>query len=287
MDYSVNDLKLLVLNVGYAIHDKDWNWHDVSSPFTRLYYVTDGAAQIRMEGRTLNLLPGKMYLVPSFCKHSNICNGHFEHYYVHIYEEGLSSNKLFEEYDFPFEVNPREDDIKLFKRLCELNPRVKLPQSNPKSYDNQPTLIQAIRINKARDFQDKVESRGILYVLVSRFLGKASPKFSSNDDKIKNALNYIRKSTDSKILVKDLAEISALSVEHFIKVFKKETGETPNMYITRTKMERAMVLLVTSLAPVKTIAINLGYDDVSYFIRSFKKFAGITPQQYRDRYSQS
>ncbi|MBR4395735.1 MAG: helix-turn-helix transcriptional regulator, partial [Eubacteriaceae bacterium] len=105
-------------------------------------------------------------------------------------------------------------------------------------------------------------------------------------DRIKNALNYIRKNIDSKILVKDLAEATALSVEHFIKVFKNETGETPNMYITRTKMERAMVLLVTSATPVKTIALNLGYDDVSYFNRTFKRFAGITPQQYRDRHSQ-
>lgn len=284
MDYSVDDLKLLVLNVGYAVHDKDWNWKDVSSPFTRLYYVTEGHAQIKMEGKVLDLVPGKMYLVPSFVKHTNICNGHFEHYYIHIYEEGLSSNKLFEEYNFPFEVNPMAEDLTLFKRLCELNPRVKLLQSNPKSYDNQPTLIQAIRINKARDFQDKVESMGILFVLVSRFLGIASPKTSSDDDRIKNVLSYIRKSTDSKILVKDLARISALSVEHFIKIFKKETGETPNMFITRTKMEKAMVLLITSTSSVKTIALNLGYNDVSYFNRTFKRFAGMTPQQYRGQH---
>lgn len=286
MDYSVDDLKLLVLNVGYAIHDKDWNWSDVSSPFTRLYYVTAGSAQIQIEDRILDLVPGRMYLVPSFTKHTNICTEHFEHYYIHIYEEGPSSNNLFEEYVFPFEVEPRAEDLMLFKRLCELNPRVKLLQSNPKSYDNQPTLIQTIRINKARDFQDKVESRGILFILVSHFLGAAYPKSYSGDNRIKKALSYIRKSADTKIQVKDLAKISALSVEHFIKVFKRETGETPNRYITRTKMEKAMVLLVTSTLPVKTIAFNLGYDDVSYFNRTFKSFAGMTPQQYRSHHSQ-
>ena len=26
MDYPVDDLKLVVLNIGYAVHDKDWNW---------------------------------------------------------------------------------------------------------------------------------------------------------------------------------------------------------------------------------------------------------------------
>ena len=48
------------------------------------------------------------------------------------------------------------------------------------------------------------------------------------------------------------------------------------------KMERAMVMLATSDAPVKTIALSLGYDDVPYFNRAFKKQLGMTPQQYRD-----
>lgn len=282
MEYSVDDLRLVVLNVGYAVHNADWNWKDVSSPFTRLYYVTKGGAQIEMEGKIYSLTPGKMYLVPSFARHTNICTGPFEHYYIHVFEDGLSNNRIFEEYSFPFEVDPLKGDLYLFKRLLGLNPQGKLPQSNPKSYDNQPTLIQNLRINKQRSLQDMVESRGILFILVSRFLEKASPRTLTEDDRVKNALAYVRKSIGSKILVEDLAAKSSLSLEHFIRVFKKETGSTPNIYITRTKMERAMVMLATSDAPVKTIALSLGYDDVPYFNRAFKKQLGMTPQQYRD-----
>ena len=284
MDYSVDDLRLLVLNVGYAVHNSDWNWKDVSSPFTRLYYVTDGHAQIRMEDGVHDLYPGKLYIVPSFTKHTNICNGHFEHYYIHIYEDVQSKSKIFEEYDFPFEVAPHEGDSKLFQRLCELNPKGRLQQSNPKSYDNHSTLIENIRINKTREFQDIVESRGIVYILTSRFLEAARPKSSSKDERIRIALNYIRKNIGNKIMVKDLADSTSLSMEHFIRLFKKETGETPIMYITRVKMERAMVLLATSNANIKSIALTLGYDDLSYFTRTFKRFSGVSPQQYRDRH---
>lgn len=286
MEYSVDDLNLLVLNVGYAVHNKDWNWKDVSSPFTRMYYVTEGHAQIKLEDGVHNLTPGKLYIVPSFIKHTNICNGHFEHYYIHIYEDGLSSSKIYEEYEFPFEVEPREGDLGLFKRLCELNPKGSLLQSNPKSYDNQSTLIQNIRINKTRGFQDIVESRGILYILTSRFLEMARPKSSSKDERIRKAQSYIRKNIGSKIMVKDLAEDTSLSLEHFIRLFKKETGETPNMYITRMKLERAMVILATSDSNIKSIALTLGYDDLSYFTRAFKRFSGVTPQQYRDQHQQ-
>lgn len=33
----VDKLHPLVLNIGLAIHNADWNWKNVNSPFTRLY----------------------------------------------------------------------------------------------------------------------------------------------------------------------------------------------------------------------------------------------------------
>lgn len=33
----VDKLHPLVLNVGLAVHNADWNWKNVNSPFTRLY----------------------------------------------------------------------------------------------------------------------------------------------------------------------------------------------------------------------------------------------------------
>ena len=123
MDYSIDDLRLLVLNVGYAVHDSDWNWKDVSSPFTRLYYVTDGHAQIKMEDGIHDLYPDNLYIVPSFTRHTNICDGHFEHYYIHIYEDVLSKSKIFEEYGFREISSPyhlQERAIKLFEKHFKL-----------------------------------------------------------------------------------------------------------------------------------------------------------------------
>ena len=46
MTQSIDQLHLLILNVGLAIHNADWNWKNVSRPFTRLYYIMEGTAQI-------------------------------------------------------------------------------------------------------------------------------------------------------------------------------------------------------------------------------------------------
>lgn len=283
MSYSPDGLQLITLNVGYAVHEKDWNWKNVCSPFARLYYVTDGAAQIKTEKGVFDLEPDKMYLVPSFVRHDNICSSHFEHYYIHVFENGRSSDRIFEDYELPFQVNPGSVDLQLFRRLCELNPQMSLPQSNPMSYDNQDTLFQNIRISRVHNLQEQVESCGILNILVSRFLEQATPKQVAADDRIKMVISHIRKHIETRITVNELASMASLSVEHIIRMFKKETGITPVLYITKTKMERAMVMLVTSHVPVKTIALTLGYDDCSYFNRVFRKHVGMTPQQYRDK----
>ena len=39
---------LLMLNVGYAVHDADWNFENVNSPFSRIYFVTKGSAKVRI-----------------------------------------------------------------------------------------------------------------------------------------------------------------------------------------------------------------------------------------------
>lgn len=63
---SVDQLHLLTLNVGYAQHNGDWNWKNVRSPFARLYYVTEGSAQINIGTEFYTLTPRHLYFVPAF-----------------------------------------------------------------------------------------------------------------------------------------------------------------------------------------------------------------------------
>lgn len=282
MNYPIDKLHLLTLNVGLANHHGDWNWKNVRSPFARLYYVTEGTAQIEMPSGVYTLTPHHLYFIPAYTKHSYICDSTFSHYYIHIYEDLQSEMSTLEEWDYPVEVNACNTDLELVKRLCFINPFLKLPQSNPDVYDNHQTLVSNLQLNQRRPFCDKVESRGILFVLMSRFLKYATPKAEVRDDRIQISLNYIRKNIGSHLDIDMLADKACMSKDHFIRVFKRETGETPNVYITKRKLEKAELSLVTTALPIKSIADSLGYDDYSYFNRIFKKNAGVTPLQYRE-----
>ena len=173
-------------------------------------------------------------------------------------------------------------DIELVKRLTYINPFLKLPMSNPQIYDNHKTLMSNIDMNLRRPFHDKVESRGIIFILLSRFLKRATPKTDTHDDRIRMVLAHIRSNLSENIDVETLAEIACMSKDHFIRTFKKQTGDTPNAYITKKKMEAAELLLITNDDTIKNVAMKLGYYDCSYFNKTFKKYSGATPQQYRD-----
>lgn len=282
MNYPIDKLHLLTLNVGLANHHGDWNWKNVRSPFARLYYVTEGTAQIEMPSGVYTLTPHHLYFIPAYTKHSYICDSTFSHYYIHIYEDLQSEMSILEQWDYPMEVNACNTDLELVKRLCFINPFLKLPQSNPDAYDNHQTLVSNLQLNQRRPFCDKVESRGILFVLMSRFLKYATPKAEVRDDRIQMSLNYLRKNIGSRLDIDLLADKACMSKDHYIRVFKRETGETPNVYITKRKLEKAELSLVTTALPIKSIADSLGYDDYSYFNRIFKKNAGVTPLQYRE-----
>ncbi|MDE6378608.1 MAG: AraC family transcriptional regulator, partial [Duncaniella sp.] len=270
-----------ILNVGYAVHNADWNWADVSSPFARIYYVTAGSAAIEIGGRRVPLEPGRMYIIPPFVRHSDICDGHFEHYYIHVYEDPSSPVHVLEDWTFPVSLEAVDRELELFERLHRLNPHMRLLHSAPSSYDDSRGLSMSLRRNKNRSLCVRIESRGLLYQLIARFLAEAKPREEHTDQRIRNAIRYIRRNISKPIDLDDLIEFSCMSKDHFIRTFRREIGVTPMRYVIERKMEHAQLLLATGDMPVKSVAYAAGYDDHSYFNRLFRKEVGMTPLQYR------
>jgi len=82
--------------------------------------------------------------------------------------------------------------------------------------------------------------------------------------------------------IEQLAAEAAYSVDHFSRVFRKVTGQSPRDYIVAARLHRARQLLVESSMTVSQIADVLGYRDVFFFSRQFKQKVGCAPSDYRD-----
>lgn len=64
------------------------------------------------------------------------------------------------------------------------------------------------------------------------------------------------------------------------RVFKKETGQAFNAYVSEQRIRRAKQLLQTK-DRIIDIAGNVGFENSKYFSQVFKKQTGMTPQEYR------
>lgn len=279
---NIDAFRMVPLNTGMAVRKADWIYTDVCSPFARIYYIVSGNATVMMGGQKYPLLPSHLYLIPPFVKHSTTCTGTFVHYYIHVYEDDASGIGVFDEYDFPVEVEALDFDRQLFDRLVELNPTLKLPFTDPKDYDNKEQLAQTITRNKQRSDWVRMESHGIALQLYARFMEKATVKPYVSDERIMKAISYVRNHLDKPIPLQQLADELELSEGHFIRLFKQATGMPPKLYVNMKRIERAQHLLHTTNQSVKDIGFSLGYPDDSYFVRAFKRIIGMTPVEYRN-----
>lgn len=91
----------------------------------------------------------------------------------------------------------------------------------------------------------------------------------------------IRSHPGRPVRVEDMAAELHVSPEHFSRIFRRLQGVSPRGFITRTRMEAAQSLLLTSRHPVSRIAELLGYESPFYFSRLFKAKVGVSPSVFR------
>ena len=129
MNNDIDQMHFLVLHIGEACCRENWNYKNICSPFTRIYYVTKGYAQIELPDKKQDLHPGFMYIIPAFTTHSYVCHGEFCHYYIHIYNE--SDHDILEDWELPTEIRTANEMLSYIRKLNKLCPGLELTQTDP------------------------------------------------------------------------------------------------------------------------------------------------------------
>ena len=271
----------ILLNAGRADHFCDWNWQGVNSPFARMWLVREGTAQVSIGAETHPLEPGYLNMIPPFTPHNCRCEGRLSLYYLHLYEQPSAEIPIMEDFVFPFRVPADEWAGRLVERLLEINPRRELPEYDPVSYDNPRELLRNMAGNIGNPYHSRVETHGILCLLLSRFLERAVRRIEMEDNRLREVIRYISANIDRPISLGELSGIVPCTDDHLIRIFKQKLNHTPIEYINLRKIEKAQLMLLTENSSVGDIASSLSFYDTSYFIRLFKKLTGVTPLDYR------
>jgi len=97
----------------------------------------------------------------------------------------------------------------------------------------------------------------------------------------KRALEYIEANLGSKIEICDVADCVSLSRAHFSRAFKESLGSSPMVYVSMMRVERAKLMMTSTLDPLSDIALACGFADQSHLTRQFRRVVGISPGVWR------
>ncbi|MGN1053254.1 MAG: AraC family transcriptional regulator [Candidatus Scatosoma sp.] len=101
------------------------------------------------------------------------------------------------------------------------------------------------------------------------------------------AENYINENINNNIRVSDLVAHLNIDRSHFSKIFKKQFGVPPQVYIRNLKLRKAEYLLRYTSYSITTIAESLGFPDIYCFSKLFKKQYRTSPFQFRKMLNQN
>lgn len=90
--------------------------------------------------------------------------------------------------------------------------------------------------------------------------------------------------SNESLSVKDISENVFLSSSYVCTLFKNETGNTLNQYLTDYRIEKAKNMLKDSRYKITDISSKIGYSDGNYFGKTFKKLVGLSPSEYREQF---
>ncbi len=98
---------------------------------------------------------------------------------------------------------------------------------------------------------------------------------------IPGILEHIEENYYRKITLQELARHCSYNPSYFSRIFKDCTGKTISQYITETRMNKAVGILLETNLSIEDIGYSIGYKDKKQFYSVFKEYTGSTPNQFR------
>ena len=104
------------------------------------------------------------------------------------------------------------------------------------------------------------------------------------DAPIRAVQNLVRRAPAATIACRTWPRPAAMSVRHFTRVFTAEVGETPGLFVERTRLEAARRELETSGDTLDVVAARCRLGSADTLCRVFQRHLVVSPDAYRRRF---
>lgn len=251
---SINHVHLHLFYYGRTLANSSWKGNVPNPVYSRLFYATDGCANITIDGQTKVITKGNWYLFPAGVSFDYSCQSTFDHLFFHFKLCDLDGIDL----------------LSSCKEICS----VPMPDSELLFWDsglNKTNLIDGISLKVA------------LYHLLFKFITKYNIDVQHKNFSpcVANAIRYIKQNLSLNLSLEQIAEHVFVSKSSLSKKFAKELSLPVHKFVMETVMAEAVILLTKSDLSIMAISEKLGFCDQFYFSRLFKQRFGIPPLEYK------
>ncbi len=279
-------IKYNLLYVDKYTFGKSWYYEENRVPYSMLRYIIEGEGVFGIAGESYDIKKGFAVYIPE----GSLLECESKSSRFSFISVRFTASVFFEGADFLSEyyglskITESDESIKKYFVDIYASSKEHSAIRMLKMHGNLELLIAKLIENT--NVRTSVERKNIKNQIIKKISSeeirkKISNKNLSEDPRISLVIDYILTHPIEKFTVPILSEMAGVSETTFRRLFKKQTGKSPNEFIRNQKLMSAARLLLLTDDYINDIAYEVGFEDVNYFIRVFKKTFGISPRKYR------
>lgn len=143
------------------------------------------------------------------------------------------------------------------------------------------TLFQTFYFLSQNFANSQIDFEAVLFKTLEKLVRHHASKNNFKPQETKLFKRFMEDDPFKRFSLEYTAKSFGLDKYKFLRLFKEETGLTPNNYVILKRIERCKKLLLETDLDLLEIALETGFCDSAHLCKHFKKFTGVTPLEYR------
>lgn len=237
----------VVVNLGVAVHGTTYRRDVFRLPDLWQFHLYGYPAELDVGGRTHEIRPGYVSLVPPGERITYRYQGRSEHLYAHLRLTGRG-------------------DARSVPVMQDAGAEMPLLTTLLRQAITAPAPAMAVA--------------GVWTALwhVARLAGTGGTHAA-----VSAAIAYIESNLAGPLTVAEVAAAAGVSHNHLTRLFRAETGQTVVAYLRHRRLHRARHLLRESTLPIAAVAASVGIPDLQAFNKVCRKVWGASPRAVRSK----
>jgi transcriptional regulator GlxA family with amidase domain len=101
------------------------------------------------------------------------------------------------------------------------------------------------------------------------------------EDAVRRVVLAMHERLGEDLCLSEMAEVASMSVYHFARVFREQTGLPPATYLAALRLSEAKRLLLETSLSVADVCSKVGYNSIGTFTSRFTQVVGVSPGKFR------